>query len=162
MNKDITVYFDMDGVLCDFYKKFLEYVPEIQGTHDEWTDENWVTILQIEDFWESLELIPDIMELWNYAYKRYNVEILSAPSRHDKRSVTGKGNWLNNHLGDYIFNINLTGSHKKRLFADSNSILIDDMIENVDQFREDGGYAILFKNPKQALEELKEICSTLM
>ena len=161
INKKIeNVYFDMDGVLVDFVGRFLDHYPEIgtQANMYKLDDEEfWPKVKAIEGFWENLDAIKGSLDLFKYAYNNFNVEILSSPSRHDKRSGSGKFHWLEKNLGDYVFSINLVRAQNKKYFANENSLLIDDLQSNIDGFRENGGTAIKFENAEQALNELKNI-----
>jgi 5'(3')-deoxyribonucleotidase len=147
------IYFDMDGVLCDFWGMLLDHDPSIT----EWDETLWGLILTIPNFWENLDFIEGSLELWDYCYHNFDVEILTAPSIFDKRSVSGKGEWLKTNLKNYDFKINMTSSYNKCLFASKNALLIDDMEMNVEQFKEHGGEAILFKNPYQVMMDLEKI-----
>jgi 5'(3')-deoxyribonucleotidase len=150
-----NVMFDMDGVLCDFEKKFREY-HNVEGSLFEIEDSKfWPMVKEIPNFWESLELINGSKLLFSYAITRANVEILSAPSRHDNRCAIGKCKWLKDNLGEFDFPINLVRAKYKKMFANEETILIDDLEKNVNEFRENGGKAILFVNAEQALRELK-------
>jgi hypothetical protein len=158
---DITIYFDMDGVLSDFAKMFSDNY----GTHiDTWALKDevlWPMIMKIDKFWENMERVKGSKELWDYAYKIANVEILSGYSRHDKRSIEGKKVWLKKNLSGYNFKTNLVLAKEKQKFADPNSILIDDILNNVNQFKSNGGNTIHFKNPDQAKKELTIILEKL-
>jgi FMN phosphatase YigB (HAD superfamily) len=154
-----TVYFDMDGVLADWegmYKKHF-------GPKDPWTipdSELWPNVISIKDFWTKLSLMKDSVKIWDYAQSHPNAEvkILSGYSTHDARSQKGKKAWLKNHSKDLKgkYDIHLVRAKDKKTYADENSVLIDDLIGNVEGFEKNGGTGILFKNAKQALKELKK------
>ncbi len=65
--------------------------------------------------------------------------------------IIGKKIWTKNNLGDY----NIILNEKKYQHAKSNSILIDDYIENIIPWREKGGIAIYHKNTDDTIKELK-------
>lgn len=154
-----TVYFDMDGVIADFNGSYMKHFNKDASGFAIPDDELWPNILSVENYWEDLEFMLGTLPVWKYAMENANVEILSAYSSHDRRSVNGKKVWLKKHkdkLGKG-FKINLVKAYEKQQFANENSILIDDLENNIKQFNAKGGKGILFKNGPQALKELKKV-----
>ena len=112
--------------------------------------------VNLANFFENLEWTTEGAELWAEMQK-HNVRVLTggrelAPGA-DPIS-TGKRAWAKK-------NLNLEGDDvivekQKQNFAAPNTILIDDLPENVRKFREAGGNAILHTNKEQTLKELRE------
>jgi hypothetical protein len=165
-NSDYTVYFDMDSVLADFHKKVMEYKPdwskkdlEDQTMSDE---EFWPVVINIPNFWESLEPIPSGIEMLKYAKKQgFNVEILSSPSRNDKRSNQGKHKWVNQHLSSLNLKVNLVRAVKKQEYAKSNTMLVDDLKKNIQQFKSKGGQTMYFKDGATKMSDFKKALKEL-
>lgn len=135
----------MDGVLTDFDNQFKKYVgvsPSVyQKNHS--VSEFWGEIEKAGlGYWVGMDWMPDGEKLWNFI-KRYDTEILSAPSR-SKLSVVGKKMWVKTMLKPTP-KLNLVRAVQKQKFASPNSILIDDKVENINQWKSAGGIGILAK-----------------
>lgn len=156
---DLQIYCDMDGVLVDFDKQFIKYARNalnegyvINGKKFN-DDEFWEIV---DDagvaFWATMRWLKDGFKLWNYI-KPFKPKILSAPSIR-KESTIGKKIWLKKNGIDnngWIFERN------KFIYADKNCILIDDFIENIQEWRKHGGIGIHHKNFNQTVSELKKL-----
>jgi len=148
----------MDGVLTDFDNQFKKYTgvsPDVYTkTHS--TTEFWGEIEKAGiGYWVGMEWMPDGKKLWNFI-KNYDVEILSAPSR-SKLSVTGKQMWVKTMLNPKP-KLNLVRAVEKQKFANSHSILIDDKVENINQWKSAGGIGILAtrNNIDSVIQKLKK------
>lgn len=154
-DKGYTIYCDMDGVLCDFngaFKKLsgglsFDVALEKLGEKQAWqliSDTGY-------EFWATLPWTKDGEQLWK-AIKKYDPIILSAPSM-DPLSVVGKKMWVKKHLGHpkaiYV------PAKQKQLYANKNSILIDDYARNVSQWDSKGGIAIHHITTSNTLKKLK-------
>jgi len=103
----------------------------------------------------NLKWQPRGKELWSYIQK-FNPKILSRPV--DLQSVIGKKKWVKDNLG--LTGDNVQIRFDKNEFANQNGkigILIDDFQSNTIPFKESGGKAILYKNTRQTIEELKAL-----
>ena len=154
MEQKYIMFVDLDGVIVDFIKGYYELTgTDISGSfHD---DENfWDPINKAGyDFWINLTWTEDGKELWNYI-KKYNPEILSAPSRQDDSRV-GKHDWVRKELpGSHLI---LRSAKNKKEFASPNSILIDDLQKNVDSWIESGGIGILHTSANDTIKQLQKL-----
>jgi 5'(3')-deoxyribonucleotidase len=142
----------MDGVLVDFNKGYKELTGVDLGSEHRNDDHFWDPINEKGyDFWINLGWMPDGKRLWNYI-KKYNPELLSAPSRQPESRVA-KHDWVKRELPD-VHLILRSAKHKKD-FATPTSILIDDRIDNVQGWREAGGIAIHHVSTKHTIDQLK-------
>lgn len=154
MDKQYKIYCDLDGVLVDFIKGYYDLTGiDISGFHRN-DKKFWDPLTKAGyKFWINLEWTKDGKELWNYI-KKYNPELLSAPSRDDSSRV-GKKDWVKRELPD-VHLILRSAKHKKD-FASPTSILIDDRIDNINGWVEAKGIAIHHKNTKDTIQKLKEL-----
>jgi 5'(3')-deoxyribonucleotidase len=148
----------MDGVLTDFDNQFKKYTgvsPDVYTkTHS--TTEFWGEIEKAGiGYWVGMNWMPEGKKLWNFI-KKYDVEILSAPSR-SKLSVDGKKMWVKTMLKPRP-KLNLVRAVEKQKFTTPNSILIDDKVENINQWKSAGGIGILAtrNNIDSVIQKLKK------
>lgn len=141
---------DLDGVLCDFDQAYKDISGKDTYNHSkiEWPIVDSAGV----DWWANMPWKKDGRELWE-AVKGFNPTILSAPSRH-KDSRTGKKIWVKRELGE---NVPLILENQKGKHADKDSLLIDDRLKNVEEFRKEGGLAILHKNTADTLHQLAQM-----
>jgi FMN phosphatase YigB (HAD superfamily) len=148
------IYCDMDGVLVDFDKGYKELTgKDIKGQH--FDDTNfWEPINKAgKKFWVDLEWATDGKELWEYI-KKYKPKLLSAPSRQDDSRV-GKHEWVERELSGVPLLLR-SAKHKKDL-ADTDSILIDDRIDNIEGWIEKGGKGIHHISTVDTIKQLKDL-----
>ena len=157
-NMDYIIYTDMDGVLSDFDKRFMEFSDGIRPSEYEknmgreafWDlIDNKVGV----PFWAGMDWMPDGKQYWNYI-KQYNPIILSAPSRNNE-SRYGKRIWKKRNMPDT--KMILAYASDKKNYAKSNAILIDDRKKNIDQWKAAGGIGILHTSAEDTIRQLKDL-----
>ena len=152
------IYLDMDGVLCDFEKRFVEVhsiAPDSIGRtfteSPEW--EQFVS----EGHFKTLDWFPGGMELWKCVSSLgVPLEILSSSGGHKfyETIAEQKTTWLRDKGIDIPVNI-VPGKRHKRDFADLARILIDDTERNVVEFIEAGGIALLHRESTTTIKNLE-------
>ena len=146
MHKITKIYLDMDGVIADFNKRYKElYKIEPKEADTYKTFDKFFTMFIAERQFATLNLMPDAMELINYLRSlKVTTEILSSTSseKRDAEIREQKIEWLKNHNIEFPVNL-VPGKRFKRDFSNSNSLLIDDTSQNIDQWRVEGGIGIL-------------------
>ena len=154
---EYTIYCDMDGVLCDFDKRFMEFsngIPPSRYESEFGKKAFWKLISgQGVKFWVDIPWMSDGKQLWDYI-KSYNPSLLSAPSM-EESSRSGKRLWVDNEIpGTKLI---LRSAEQKQEFAKPNAILIDDRPSNIEQWRAKGGIGILHTSANKTIEQLKEL-----
>jgi 5'(3')-deoxyribonucleotidase len=149
----MKVYLDMDGVICDFIGDVRKVHPDME----DWAPDEklWPAVCSIPNFWENMSWMPDGKELWEYL-KKFEVIILSAPTRNDLRSPSGKLKWIHDNLG-FDTNFIFTRTGKKKLLARPDSILIDDLKGTIKNWNEAGGIGIHHINTRLTIDILEAI-----
>ena len=136
----------MDGVIADFNKRYKElYKIEPKEADTYKTFDKFFTMFIAERQFATLNLMPDAIELINYLRSlKVPTEILSSTSseKRDAEILEQKIDWLNNQNIEFPVNL-VPGKRFKRDFSNSNSLLIDDTPQNIDQWRVEGGIGIL-------------------
>jgi len=150
------IYCDMDGVLCDFNKRFEQFggmsPKEYEAKYG--TNKFWDLISKVgEQYWSKMSWTPEGKQLWDYI-KQYNPSLLSAPSS-DYSSRYGKKLWVQENIpGTKLI---LSKRANKKDYASGKSILIDDLDKNINEWRAAGGIGILYTSTGQTLSELKKL-----
>ena len=153
-----TIYSDMDGVLSDFDKRFMEFsdgIPPGQYEQRKGREEFWKLIDDTVGvpFWAGMDWMPDGKEYWSYIEK-YNPIILSAPSKNEE-SKYGKRIWKKRNMPNN--KMILVPAWKKKEYATPTSILIDDRADNINQWEAAGGIGILHTDAASTIAKLKEL-----
>ena len=153
-----TIYSDMDGVLSDFDKRFMQFsdgIPPGQYEQRKGKEEFWKLIDDTVGvpFWAGMDWMPDGKEYWSYIEK-YNPIILSAPSKNEE-SKYGKRIWKKRNMPNN--KMILVPAWKKKEYATPTSILIDDRADNINQWEAAGGIGILHTDAASTIAKLKEL-----
>ena len=159
---EYKLFVDMDGVLCDWEKAFVELGPEItkglegQEYEDKYgRDELWKIISDQGrlEFWSEMPWMKDGKDLWNYV-KKFNPTILTTPA-HNDYSEKGKRIWVARELGS---NVPVIMEKEKWKHADNKSILIDDYDKKINDWKQKGkGIGILHTSAVKTIQELKKL-----
>ena len=177
--QDYRIFCDLDGVLVDFDRGFLELPENTEKlTPKEYERKNgknsiWPMIDKLgEDFWTNLQWTKDGRELWDYL-KRFDPIILSAPSQHPG-CLTGKAKWVKNNLGidqdpvrdpkDFTEETRfILANHKHdyvepaKTLLNREPVLIDDFIKKLEKWSAAGGIGILHNDATDTIRVVEEL-----
>jgi hypothetical protein len=159
--KVTKLYLDMDGVLCNFEKRFTElYGKDALGSRDRKNfTTNWPNFIMDGNF-ESLEWFPGGKELLDFIQNEtdWEVEILSSSGGEKFHSEVAaqKVVWLCNNGIPYKANI-VPGRKHKTAYATPETILIDDTEDIIVNFNAAGGLGILHKDINETLAKLRTL-----
>lgn len=157
-----TIYFDMDGVLTNFDRRYYELYGVLPGSMRDRKDfrSNWKNFVDDRNFatldlWPGAQKLVDTMAALD-GY--YNIEILSSSGGSDFHdAVTSqKMEWLKKRGLPYKANI-VPGRKLKAGFASHETILIDDTYDVIQSFIAAGGHAIHHKDVSNTLDMLGTI-----
>lgn len=159
------IYLDMDGVLCDFEKKYQDFFgcpSKDERGHTKDFYKRWKVFIE-NDCFQFLDWYPGAERLLEFINNEFvwpcfgQVCILSSSGGHDyhERVVRNKLTWLRDHDIWYHPFI-VSGKKLKQTYAGPDMLLIDDAKENIEQFIHRGGHGIHHKNAMDTIEELKE------
>lgn len=155
------IYCDMDGVIVDFMKGMKEILPGYQNWDQAiaqfGSDGVWDAIRKGgSKWWADLEWMPDGRQLWDFIKtKKPTILTAAATSLVGQNGRKGKEEWCSKHIGPSIKVIICDRGHDKQHFASPTGILIDDLEDNILQWRAKGGIGIHFKTASQAIRDLK-------
>lgn len=157
------IYCDLDGVLANFEKRFIELCGRLPA--DVPSQEMWEIIVKGDaerPFFETLELMDDAMHLWQHLMmlkqKGIEVEILTASGRYPEgiEFAAQKHVWVAK-IDPTIKTNTVQRGVDKYQFAEEGTLLIDDMEKNLGPYVEAGGQVIHHKSAKDTVEQLKAI-----
>jgi len=162
------IYCDMDGVLSDF-KAQAEKATGMDinswmaepGNKFNSVREKWKPVLNYKNFWSSMPWEPGGQQLWSFI-KKYQPHILSAyvEITTDPNCKPGKREWLKRNVNVPDDRINLVRRVEKQNFANLKgeaTILIDDYVKNVVQFKARGGIGIQHTSAFSTISQLKKL-----
>ena len=99
-------------------------------------------------FWQYLKWMHDGRDILRAVLEKFHSEqiyLLTTPMP-NLESASGKMMWINDNLPVYLKHTIITQA-PKYLLARPDTLLIDDKNENIDEFREAGGRALLVPRP---------------
>ena len=146
------LYLDCDGVLADFDKgatAILGLPPrEYEKRHG--LGRFWQKLAQAPDFYFSLPLLPDAMELFE-AVRHLDPIILTGLPR-GNWAADQKVRWAAQHFpGTRIIT---TMARDKRDHAREGDVLVDDLVKHRKRWEEVGGIFIHHRSARQSIGEL--------
>jgi 5'-nucleotidase len=159
----MRIYLDLDGVLADFDRHFVDHFGVESQTLDDAS--MWKKINSYPDFFANLPPMKDAMVLFDYVmstWRSEDVSILTACPRSNYRNAAiQKRVWVRKHLNENITVIPMLGGVNKSLFMhEPSDILIDDMEKNCSSWEELGGIAIVHKSAAETIAKLDEIAKS--
>ena len=144
------IYLDMDGVIADFDKKYIELhgMTPREAEKNKKFDHYFNEFIEQKGF-QTLDLLPGATEGLTFLRKHLTVptQILSSTAneaRYDEISKQKKI-WLETHGITFTPNF-VPGKRHKWKFAAPDKIIIDDTESVINQWKEAGGIGILHKD----------------
>jgi hypothetical protein len=153
-----TIMVDMDGVLCDFVKRYKEqYHMEPREAEKKKEFNKFFDEFIVTKQFETLDLMPDVLEGIEFLRNlSISIEILSSTANEERYDAIAaqKLVWLKIHDIDFKPNF-VPGKKHKWKYAAPDKIIIDDTASVIDQWREAGGIGILHTDWPTTLGILK-------
>jgi hypothetical protein len=148
------LYLDADGVLADFDKgaTALLGLPPRAYEKKHGLGRFWAKLANAPDFYFSLPLMPDAMELYE-AVRHLDPVILTGLPR-GNWAADQKVRWAAHHFPGA--GIITTMARDKRDHAKEGDVLVDDQLRHSHLWEEAGGVFIHHKDARTSLKELRK------
>lgn len=155
-----TIYVDMDGVLADYHK----------AVRQQPTGSKFRELVFDQKIFETLDILPgaerliSLLEEYKVNLPGIRVHILSSCGMYDPAVYNEvsrqKDQWLMKQdiLGSWVSHYTHCGEAKAK-FANSETLLIDDMFNNIHNFTWNGGNGVLWhhRDIDNCLDELNKM-----
>jgi len=157
----VPIYFDMDGVTCDFDTHYTT-LTGVQSSQDEPSEITWARLDPHPTFFLDLPWIPGTKHMLQYLHHApipYTLGIMSAATRFIPQCTEQKYGWLRRELPWMPTHNQVVVARKedKAKYARPGAILVDDLQINIDRWIAAGGTGVLFQNVRQTMTDLQEI-----
>jgi hypothetical protein len=149
------IYLDCDGVLADFDRgaEAIFGMPPHAFEQHRGPGEFWRRLAKAPDFFGSLELMPDAMELYE-AVRHKNPIILTGMPR-GNWAEPQKRRWAERHFpGVPVITTMAALKHEHRHPGD---VLVDDRAKHRHLWENEGGVFVHHKSARQSIKELKAL-----
>ncbi len=147
------IYLDCDGVLADFdagAQAIFGMSPQAFETR-RGPGEFWRRLARAEDFFGSLPLMPDAMELYEAVREKNPIILTGMP--HGKWAEPQKRRWAARHFPEVPVITTLAAlKHEHRHPGD---VLVDDRDKHRHLWEHEGGVFIHHKSARQSIKELR-------
>ena len=160
----MIIYFDMDGVLCDFDKRCDELDCWRQDIHKC----DWKKMKEIgPKFWSEMDPIAEglvlLKKVVEWADTRNDIQIGIFSAVHLFEGKIGKRSWLKKYapfIPNELIKIINNGNFKYKE-ASADSLLIDDKESNVENYINSSGHGVHFSRAKSIDSMFNEIVSNV-
>ena len=151
------IYVDMDGVLCDFEKRYKELYGDIKDRDRRSTFRpNFSNFIETGQF-ATLEPMSDFLTLKVFLDSiDVTKEILSSTAYEETYDTISnqKMNWLNQYGVTWKPNF-VPGKRHKYKYATPDALIIDDTLSVIQDWHKAGGFAIWHNNALSTITQLK-------
>jgi len=160
MHNMMTLYLDMDGVLCDFDTPYAEIQSDLEDK------DKFRFVVEQHEIFKKLKAMPDALQMLLHlaTLKHIHIEMLTSVGTFDEtlghKIKLQKAYWLERNNIPHKPNF-VRCREEKAEYANKHTILIDDHLECVEPFRNAGGHAIHHINAKTTIVELTELIDKL-
>lgn len=156
------VYVDMDGVLANFTRAYQIHLGRQYSGWLNITDDDWAKLrAEWPTFWSDLEYEAHARELWAVVRPYQPILLTAAPAAWPTAAV-GKRIWARRMLPGFDNSrIIVCSREDKRLYARTPqgmaNILIDDLLQNIKEWRASGGVGVHYLPSSQSVQTVAKL-----
>jgi hypothetical protein len=147
------IYLDLDGVLADFDRgagSIFKMSPhEYESKYG--PGRFWKKLATTDDFYNTLELLPDAMDLYNAVKDQDPIILTGLPI--GRWAEPQKRKWAERHFPKV--QVITTTARNKHKFCSPGDVLVDDRDKYRDKWEEAGGIFIHHTTAAHTIEELR-------
>lgn len=149
-----NLFGDSDGVYADFDG----HIKELFGRWPwEMSDEEmWQKAAAHPEFWSHMPIKEGAEELWEFMKPHNPIILTGCPKSDYERAEKHKKEWWKKHF-DHDQVITCLSRDKAKHMHAPGDVLVDDMIKNIKRWEKAGGRGVLFKNARDAIDQLKAL-----
>jgi 5'(3')-deoxyribonucleotidase len=144
------IFFDMDGVVCNFAKEYKNTFLRDAYQDDPFTIHQ--AVISVPSFFRNLQVIEKGRELFNLLKDDYIIIFLTTPCPGMDNCKHDKIYWIKENFGEQYTVI--FSDNKEEYVIDETSILIDDTSVNLDSWTAAGGTAVNFNQRNDKIIEI--------
>jgi len=147
------LYIDLDGVLCDFNSGVVN-VSGKRPSEFRTQSDMWRRLMRAKNFYATLPwMMPYGPKLWNLVKDIEPIILTDLPR--GKWAEPQKREWCAQHLGSNVRVHTCLSRDKAKFASQEGDILIDDRLDNCQDWREAGGTAFHWSNQEYHFPQLE-------
>ncbi|MCK9486450.1 MAG: hypothetical protein M0R73_07085 [Dehalococcoidia bacterium] len=148
----MTLFLDLDGVLADFEAHVEALFGEPPSRLP--LSQMWARAEATPGFFETMPLIPDAMDLWNYC-RPFDPEILTGLPR-GRWAEPQKRAWVRRRLGPCV-TVHSCMARDKHLLARPGDVLVDDRTRWAHLWEGAGGVFVHHRSAAESIQALRDL-----
>lgn len=148
----MKLYLDLDGVLADFDKAVRDVTG--RGPDQQLPSAMWRSLAKHKDFFGSLDLMEDALELWEFCRPHRPVILTGLPL--GTWAAPQKRGWVARQFGPDVEVITCMARDKHR-FGGPQTVLVDDRDKARAPWEAAGGDFVLHHSASRSIEDLRDL-----
>lgn len=154
--KTRKIFCDMDGVTVDFDRGFYQ-IFQIDP-HSIPRTQMWDMVRSYPNYYFHLPPMPDYLKLWASIEHFNPIKLTAIPRKGNiPTAEQDKRNWVARYIGNHVEVRIGPYAHDKKNHCTPGDVLIDDRIENINDWNSVGGIGILHTSAINTIQLLTDL-----